>query len=316
LREVAAQAGFKNTRADVAKSSLCFVQQAVHSKGCVGVKLYPPLGFAAYGNSALDPSSDPAKGGIADFWQDDRLPDWTSHPIPYPDGTIEWLGHRLDDALDELYKWCVAEQVPILAHTNETNGTNCKYEQLARADYWTHALSKYPGLRVNFGHLGGLDNWVMGTDFSATLPETSQAFVAMFGVAGFPNVYGDVAYSGNMLLQDASGFYRRIQTAYAQAGAGKNQLPSHLLYGTDWSLLATLGDNEEYMKRFVQLFDSIGGAACARHSAKDCFFGWNAAEYLGLHPGMPGRNAWSRLEAFYAEHCIPKPIWMQKIEHG
>jgi predicted TIM-barrel fold metal-dependent hydrolase len=311
LREVAAQAGLENKQGDVAKSSLHFVQEAVRGKGFVGVKLYPPMGFAAYGNAALD---DPRKGGRADFWKGGLLPDWTSAPIPYSDGTTHLLGQRLDDALDQLYQWCVDEQVPILAHTNETNGPSNEYKELAAASYWALALAKYPGLRVNFGHLGGLDNSDPRSDtvFVVTLPPTSQAFVAMLGAAGSPRAYGDAAYSSNMLLNQ-SGFDERIQTAYQQAAAGKNQLPSHLMYGTDWSLLEQIGNNGDYMQRFTQLFASFSGAACAGHSAEDCFFGWNAVEYLGLRPGVSGKTAWSRLQTFYAQHCMPNPVWMQKL---
>jgi hypothetical protein len=143
---------------------------------------------------------------------------------------------------------------------------------------------------------------------------TSQAFVAMLGAAGSPTAYGDAAYSSNMLLNQ-SGFDERIQMAYHQAAVGKNQLPSHLLYGTDWSLLEQIGNNDEYM-RFTQLFASFSGPACERHSPEECFFGWNAVEYLGLRAGLPGKTARSRLETFYAQHCMPKPIWMQKVANS
>jgi hypothetical protein len=64
------------------------------------------------------------------------------------------------------------------------------------------------------------------------------------------------------------------------------------------------------------LFAAISGAACTGHSAEDCFFGWNAVEYLGLRPDLPGKTARSRLEMFYAQHCVPNPIWMQKMVDG
>lgn len=137
----------------------------------------------------------------------------------------------------------------------------------------------------------------------------------MLGAKGSPKAYGDAAFSSNMVL-DQSGYGECIQMAYQQATAGKNQLPSHLLYGTDWSLLGQVGNNDVYMQRFAQLFAHISAAACPGHSAEDCFFGWNAVEYLGLRPGMPGKNARSRLEAFYARHCMPEPIWMQKVANG
>ena len=304
LREVAARAGFKNKGGEAAKSSLEFVQDAVRTKGCVGVKLYPPMGFAAYGNSCLD---DPVKGGRSDFWKGGLLPDWTATKISYQDGTIKLLGQRLDDALDDLYKWCVDEQVPILAHTDESNGPNNDYKALAAPHYWALALANYPTLRVNFGHLGGLDDGVS----VAALPPTSQEFVVMLGAAASTKAYGDAAYSSSMILNQ-SAFDERIQMAYQQATTGRNQLPSHFMYGTDWSLLEMVGNNEVYMQRFEQVFAHITGGTYATHSAEDCFFGWNAVDYLGLRPGLPGKNARSRLEAFYTQHCMPMPVWMAK----
>lgn len=308
LREVAARAGFKNKKGVNASSSLAFVQDAVRNKGCIGVKLYPPMGFAAYGNSTLD---DPSQGGRQDFWKGGLLPEWTSGKIPYKDGTVELLGQRLDGALDELYKWCVDEQVPILAHTSESNGPSCAYEKLAKAQYWNLALARHPDLRVSFGHLGGLDNSIAST----ALPSASRDFVALLGATSSPRTYGDVAYSSSILLNESE-FDERVQLAYQQAAAGKSQLPTHLMYGTDWSLLEMVGNNEVYMQRFEQLFSRMSGVAPPAHSFEDSFFAWNAVEYLGLRTDPTRKNARSRLEAFYAQHCMPEPVWLQKLSNS
>lgn len=246
LREVAASAGLKNQRGDLANSSLAFVQNAIRNRGCVGVKLYPPMGFAPYGNAALD---DPAKGGQSNFWKGGLLPEWTSALITYPDGTTKPLGQRMDDALDGLYKWCVEEEVPILAHTEESNASNPKYKVLAGAKYWAFALSKYPNLRVDFGHLGGLNEFARPT----ALPVTSQDFVEMLGSTASPNVYGDAAFSSSMVLNQAE-YVELIKIVYQDGVAGKNRLPSRFLYGTDWNLLEQIGNNEVYMQRFAELF--------------------------------------------------------------
>jgi hypothetical protein len=58
LREVAHRAGHGGE--ELGWSSLAFVQDAVLNHGCVGVKLYPPMGFAPYGNTQLDDPASPA----------------------------------------------------------------------------------------------------------------------------------------------------------------------------------------------------------------------------------------------------------------
>ncbi len=304
LREVAARAGLKNRHGELAKSSLAFVQNAVRTQGFVGVKLYPPMGFAAYGNCVLD---DPLHGGRADFWKTNLLPDWASKDIRYSDGTSERLGNRLDGALDDLYTWCVKEDIPIMAHTEETNGPSDAYKELAGSKHWKCALTRYPGLRVNFGHLGGIND----STGNVQLPAESKAFVAMMGSPS-PNAYGDVAFSSNLIM-GGSNFKERIQTAYGQS-SDPSRLPSHLMYGTDWSLLEQIGNNDRYMQGFADVFAPINSKACSSHSAEDCFFGWNAAEYLGLKPPNEGTvNTRSRLEAFYKDNCMPNPAWMQKM---
>jgi hypothetical protein len=41
------------------------------------------------------------------------------------------------------------------------------------------------------------------------------------------------------------------------------------------------------------------------------FFGTNAAALLGLRRGERGRE---RLDAFYLEHGVPKPLWAIKLD--
>jgi hypothetical protein len=50
--------------------------------------------------------------------------------------------------------WCEANQVPVMAHTNLSNGVTQEFEALAGAQFWDMALQAYSKLRVNFGHFG------------------------------------------------------------------------------------------------------------------------------------------------------------------
>ena len=64
-------------------SSLSFVQVAVAKHGAVGVKLYPPMGFAALGNAGLP----------VGFWDASQIPqELKSQQLPD-------LGTQLDAAL-------------------------------------------------------------------------------------------------------------------------------------------------------------------------------------------------------------------------
>jgi hypothetical protein len=63
------------------------VQNAIQNKGFMGVKLYPPVGFAPYGNKLLDAaceSSNPCPDffksksflGTPNFWNNPEFPAW------------------------------------------------------------------------------------------------------------------------------------------------------------------------------------------------------------------------------------------------
>jgi hypothetical protein len=103
--------------------------------------------------------ADPTAHPHPQFWsRNELLPDWArKNTIRYADGSEERLGVRLDGALDCLYKWCVENDVPILAHTNTTNGVDCVYPKLATAEHWRKAFAVYPELRASFGHMGGFE---------------------------------------------------------------------------------------------------------------------------------------------------------------
>lgn len=301
LREVAFRAG-KGAQ----WSSRAFVQEAITKRGCVGVKLYPPMGFAAYGNSSKP----------NDFWEGNKLPDWLHGDISYNDGKPpQGLGARMDEVLGELYAWCSSPQqeVPILAHSNQTNGVTEEFKELVSASYWKNALTAFPNLRVSFGHLG---------DFSGDLqqpaiPDSSQSFIDLFASA--PHAHGDSGFDAEVLREEEL-LAKRYQTAYGDGSTPQAQLfAQRLMYGTDWNLVMVSGDIGDYEKNFVALFEGLqnGNQLIDGHKVKDRFFGWNAVEFLGLKSGDRTRQ---RLEDFYTRNGLDfkqnPPLWMAKVDKG
>jgi predicted TIM-barrel fold metal-dependent hydrolase len=319
LREVAYRANKTDWKSGrVTWSSLDLVKTAVSKRGFVGVKMYPPMGFAPYGNAELDDPNAPAptesmgcspaaKPG-RNFWNaPGYLPAWLSSDITFGDGTSERLGVRLDQVLDELYAWCASEGVPILAHTNTSNGRNENYMALAEAGYWAKALARHKDLRVNFGHMGGFD---MG-DHKSDVPCAAAQYLEMLGNDGagrhYGLAFGDTAYEESM-LRDPKDQGERIGTAYEKYPAMINRF----LYGTDWSLLITQGKNNWYLRNFIQQMEHLDKShPISGPSLSERFFGWNAVEYVGLEKDGQARK---RLEAFYDCHGVPRPGWMQKVD--
>lgn len=304
LREVASRAH----KGKNAWSSLEFVKKAVGKQGCVGIKLYPPMGFAAYGNSEQDPQC----------WMGEHLPTWVNKPIDYKNGKPpRSFGACLDEALDDLYTWCVAEDVPLMAHTSASNGVSRALMDLAGAKGWAAALKKYPALRISFGHTG---------DFSdpraCHYPDQSHKFAALLGKAapdpGF-NAYADSSFFSEIL--DATGratLSKQFTTFNAKPETpGAAPFYTRMMYGTDWNLLLHLGDIAAYRKDFQELIAKLQVSPGAPPDLAAQFFSGNAIAWLGLKDGCNRK----RLEDFYRDRCkldITKypPPWLQGIRRA
>jgi hypothetical protein len=307
LREVGSRAG----KGKHAWSSLKFVQDAVLNQGCIGVKMYPPMGFAPFGNSALGPK----------FWENHNLPDWMNHPVSYHDGKpAADVGQRLDDVLAEFYSWCVDHDVPVMAHSSASNGTCPEFMDLARSKYWELALSRYPALRISFGHTGDF------SDFGVPgYPAEARAFADLMGRApdrGF-NAYADAGYFSEILDDhDGTGSqpdgWQKLEQQFKDLYLNRtatDSAPFHerMMYGTDWSLLLNEGSVATYLENFRRLFDTLQKAANAPPGLIARFFGGNAVTWLGLRDGATRE----RLNRFYAANGLDTakypPPWFNKL---
>ncbi|WP_210495747.1 amidohydrolase family protein [Microvirga antarctica] len=270
---------------------LAIVSDAVENQGFIGVKIYPPMGFAPFGNAEIE-ARNPA------FWQQPWLPAVLK---AVPD-----LGQRLDDKLAELYVWCRTNDVPIMTHTNQSMGPSRPFETLATAAYWEKAVAQFPGLRVNFGHFGETDPVVDGTG-------ETRRYIRLMQKAGSPgeNLFADSGYFSEVLneREKLRTVLRDLQT-YA-VGAGAAPLYDRLMFGTDWEMTSLIGRKVgAYQADFESLFSELDQARGAP-SASDRFFGLNAATFLGLRKGDANRR---RIERFYGRNAVPTPLWMEKVD--
>ena len=270
--------------------SLTLVRDAIENRGFLGVKLYPPMGFAPYGNSPLQ------------VWQGKpSLPDAAQERA---------FGERLDAALRSLFVWCSDNDVPVMAHTNHSNGPYEEFEDLAGAQYWDKALKEFRGLRVSFGHFGD-------TDTADHRGERAKAFVAlMSSTSGSPGerTFADSGFFADALTQTDK-LRDTLLALYGSTSGGL--LAERFMYGSDWEMLATQVDADSYFYRFGTVLDYIDGARRGTRVRgllpSEAFFGWNAVHYLGLTSGSKARE---RLEKFYRAHRIPTPDWMVKVDRA
>jgi hypothetical protein len=267
-------------------SSLKLVQNAVRENGAIGVKIYPPMGFAPYGNATLPETTWSSVAWLSGLARSDSF------------------GKELDRSMDELFAWCVAEDVPILAHANTTSGPSDAFEALAGSIYWQQALDKYGQLRVIFGHFGGAED-----DASAG---NARHFIQLMGSSSAGsgiNASADVSYF-EKAMGNPSGLETSLRSLMSRASDPNGILEQRLLFGSDWKMLLLEAHADQYLKDFAEVFTNLAqnpptGVDLSNLVADG--LGRNALKAVGLHTHGASRD---RLSKFYATRGVPTPRWM------
>ena len=263
------------------QSPMDFVQNAM-SRGCIGVKMYPPMGFAPSGNASKGPN----------FWNRWWLPDEISQDKDF--------GKRLDIVLSRLYSWCLMNDVPIMAHTSPSEGPCLDFKNLTEARYWKNVPA---GLRVNFGHFGN-------TEIAQGKTDKTSLYVALMNSGG----HGANFYANSAYLSHAMSSERDLTDALRKLfEMKKGALLAHrLMYGSDWEMLIIEGNaSKNYLSIFERIFSKLGQDPVPGTPGSAQFFEFNAANYLSLRAGSATRG---RLDAFYSTRGIPKPQWAAKVD--
>jgi predicted TIM-barrel fold metal-dependent hydrolase len=180
-------------------SALELVRYAIEAGGFLGVKLYPPVGFAPWDNVHLRSDLSFAAG--------------------------------LDGALDGLYDYCAAAEAPILTHASAANEYGLGLHRLVSPEHWRPVLDRHPTLRLNFGHFGG-DYGVPQTEGPV---KTADAWIyqAAALIDRCPNVYADL--SNSPLVYDPT-YGKRLAALLADVIARYPKVKRRLMYGSDWWL--------------------------------------------------------------------------------
>ncbi len=262
------------------------VRRAIETQGFIGVKLYPPMGFAPWGNTGKTvwkaKASLPAAAADTDF------------------------GKRLDSAMQSLFTYCVANDVPVMAHTNHSNGPYEEFKDLAGSAYWRLALEKFPGLSVSFGHFGDTDL----EDHKGNQTRPFLQLMTQGARSPGANAFADSGYFAGTLINQGK-MRDVLRSLY---GAQNRIMLERLMYGTDWTMILPQKNVERYLSDFIDVMRRIEEAepliGARQTTLSDAFFGRNAVEFLGLRTGRGNRG---RLESFYVQNKVPEPDWMRKV---
>jgi predicted TIM-barrel fold metal-dependent hydrolase len=262
-----------------APSALAIAQEAVRDFGFIGVKLYSPMGFRPSGN---------AEGIGFPAFAHQNEPDF---------------GKRLDAVLDGLYGWCEADDVPILAHTLDSQGANSEFGARANPKFWLKVLEARPSLRLNLAHFGNfqfanLDNANPPSNFDKTWEFQIGAFVKG---GQFKNVYADLSYLGSALGEGLTSPKRaRVKALFSEYLSTFDPTAERLMFGTDWTMTAREDSADRYLDNMEAFFTEIGLSG----PQLDNIFYKNGLRFMGL--SEPSKIS-SRLKDFYQAHDKPMP---------
>ncbi len=259
------------------KEPQAWVENAIKKQGAIGVKIYPPMGFRAIDNEKLR----------------------------FHNNSNPKLGKDIDEELLWLYQYCLDNEVPIIAHCNNTLYSRTEYEDERRAHpkWWSKLLNMNNGhfsnLRLNLTHFEGS-------------PDPNNEWADTIGklMRDFPNVYADVGHHETVLGKKR---HRKKYFEDLKAFLDKFNIHRRLMYGSDWSMLARERKHKKYFEYFTEGFDKYFG-----QPAIDNFLGGNAARFL-FGQDVDNKNR-IRLVNYYKKFCekpcleVELPDWFIKLE--
>jgi predicted TIM-barrel fold metal-dependent hydrolase len=247
------------------EGSLYTVQRAVEDRGFIGVKMYPPMGF-----SAIDNESHEEFQGI-------------------PQENSAAFGRRLDEALEALYSWAEREDVPLMAHCNNSNYPKHDYGLRASPYYWEKVIERYPNLRLNLGHFGGQKNLGVAGGWPAMIISLMANSRYVYADVGMFHIHGE---------REREAWIDLLVTEMER----EPTLAERLLYGSDWFMLAKEKGASQYLLNFERELRRRLPA-----SQVEAILGGNAVRFLGLSGDT---RASRRLKAFYRARGLAIPPWL------
>lgn len=264
-----------NPWVDIAEedASIKLVEKAVNDFGCVGVKIYPPMGFYPYSNAELKLVS----------------------PECRPDLSL------LDKKLAVLYELCDSLGVPVMAHGNDSSGRDAAHDELASAVGWAALRDKGPALKriyVNAGHFGGAIKHKSG--------DWTDGFVELMKKEGNLRVYGDLGY-WDELAAGSPEVKAKLARVLATRLGGAESVTDRVMYGSDWLMLSQEPGWQSYAEAIATIIRGMDvDEAVARK-----VLGKNVLNCYGLSKES-GRGRLEKLIAFHAQHGLGSgPGWVQ-----
>lgn len=273
-------------------SPMDLVRQSIEQYGSVGIKIYPPMGFAPFGNEEIG-DKDPK------MW--DRH--WLTEVAKLDD-----FPSRLDRSLAQLYDYCAAHDVPVMGHSSRSNGPIKEFEDLASPEYWETAANSFRDVSFSFGHFGGVGSK------NDSGPSDAEAFLRLMEkdqLAGSSRLRADASYFSKV-LDEPTDLLGALVAVYTFGSSEPKPALDRLMYGADWKMLVAEARSGHYLSDFREVIKQLEADLPSGSGLSVKFFGQNAVDYLGLRRARKNRT---RLEEFYDRNEVKAaPLWMTKVD--
>ena len=214
-----------------AENALDKAKAAIESRGFIGIKLYPPLGFKPMGNA--DERVEQNLLGLYAFCSNDR-----SDPIPITSHCSWSAGVYSNRKIDH-------------------DGLKAFYRSLAAPVYWGPVLAEFPNLKINLAHFGGLGEWEALS--KGEKPEKEWIDPIIGFMKTHDHVYTDLSYNYLPTTRHAES-YKRILLQKIHG------VEHRVVFGTDYYMSRMLCDLDEFVAAYQDLLRDVFDRAAGENA--------------------------------------------------
>src|SRR5262249_5977294 len=144
--------------------------------------------------------------------------------------------YEIEKQMQEFLKFCLEEDVPILAHCSFSQYVKKAEGACAAPEAWEVFLkqSGHEKLRLNLGHCGG--PWDLGPNSETNTIWTETVIKLLEKTNDYPQLYADLG-DDSWILNPYSAANQELMTKLKCVLNDNQNAKARLLYGSDWSLL-------------------------------------------------------------------------------
>lgn len=235
-----------------------------------GFKLYPPMGFAAYGNAGFGED----EAGWGPFAGHDGIGKLIENRWDRAFGGKAKIGSALDGALKDFFSNCLERDIPVLAHAGQSVYASSAFKDRMSPEHWSRLiLDQSSGqdlseLRLCLGHFTHPAKFMKAV---AELPETGEYQPGRNAYTGDvwalkwtgpllwhsssraserkARVFTDISYMEELVAPDGKAMAGEFFTALRKYCLYYDPLCEGLTFGTDWIMLGREPNFDLYLER-------------------------------------------------------------------